>query len=176
MDRTNQVGPVRAAIESFLVEKLKPIEALASKGQLTQEHLVQMLCSLEEFRRIERELGSWVGPAFHAVAVEQQERNLEKADALLRREFSVSEILCIGTELKKKPIGRPPELRVTALEALETKMRQPKQTWRNIISELCRAGRCGNSQHDACFKNLMREVDRLRKCLRSHKISLRGNT
>jgi hypothetical protein len=182
--RTNQGGPVRAAIESFLVEKLKPIEAqlrqhevLASKGQLTQEHVNEMRCLVEEFAGIMSELGSWIGLPFHALAVKDQECNLGKADAFLRREFSVSEIVSIVAELKKRPRGRPSELRGTALEALESKIRQPKRTWKNIVSELCRAGRCGgNGRHVACLKNLTREVDRLKKCLRSHKISLDENT
>jgi hypothetical protein len=177
--RPNQVGPVQAAIESFLVEKSKLIAArcrLASNGQLTHEQASEILSLVEEFERIANELSSWVGPPFHVLAAKDQERNLDKADAFLRRNFSALGIASIVEELKKKPRGRPPELRVAALEAWETKLQQPQQTWKNILSELCRVGRCGSDvQHVACFKNLMREVDRLKECLRSHKIVPRQN-
>ena len=118
------------------------------------------MCSLvEEFARIASELGGWIGPAFHALAAKDQERNFDKADALLRREFSVTEIVSIVEKKpKKKPRGRPAELRAAALDALETRIsQQPRRTWKNIFSELCRAGRCGgNGQHVACLKNLTR--------------------
>ncbi len=172
-----QHGPVHAAIEAALIEKLDRTQArvlelgaLASEGRLTQEYANELLRVVEEVRADADELGSWTGSPFHALLKERQDHSINEAGKVVLSEsgFAPSEFVEVVELAKRKPRGRPAELRPIALAALETRLQHPRRKWKDIVADLCP---CGKTPHDeCCVKNITREVTRLRECLRRHNI------
>lgn len=186
MNANNQdCRPVYAAIEAFLTDRIQQSEArvlelraLASQRQLTDEHGNEVRRLLEELKRDADELLSWIDVPFQWQPSERQDKNINEAGKVLLSEggFDLSEVVGIIETAKRKPRGRPAVLRPIALVAWETKLQHQNQKWADIISEICRTRKCGNTSHDNCFKNIKREVERLRRCLRRHNITPIKNT
>jgi len=178
----HEKGLVYAAIEAFLIEKVRQFEArlsqmqtLVSEGQLTEEHANEMRRSAEELASIFNEIGSWCGPSFGQLPTKEQNRVIKNVDQLVPPgSFQFSEVVEIVEAAKQKPIGRRAVLRPIALAALEARYEHPERKWKEIIAELCSAQACGNNSHGNCFKNITREITRLRSCLRRYKITIRS--
>jgi hypothetical protein len=173
-----QNGPVHAAIDAFLGDKvqqfetrLRELETHLADGR-ANELVTELFSSVIELKRAADELGSWLGAPFHALPSERQDDIINRASKILLSEncLAPAELVRVVELAKQKPRGRPAELRPVAFTAFETKLLHSEQSWRQIISELCRTRRCGNTSHENCFKNIMREVGRLRSCLRRYDI------
>jgi hypothetical protein len=64
----------------------------------------------------------------------------------------------------RRPRGRPSELKLLAVYALETKLARPEANWDQITKRLCP---CPKQSHDCCCSNnLQSEVRRLKSLLR----------
>ena len=150
-----------AAIEAAAFARLEAARRLSLNSQ-DREH---QRAAIQRMFREGRKLLGWLSQPSD---MDRRDRALVRVLSLILTQPKLTAKFkadCIRTA-PRRPRGRPPERKLRAVYALETKLARPEATWEEITACSCPCTK-RDGHDECCIENLESEVKRLKSVLRA---------